>query len=107
MQWGIINWESVKENRILDEFEVTCDYRPCRGCIAEVVKGRKFPIGMKFAVSGFYTKNTPVGTKCYLEFYDVGFRKVSIDGENVKIVAYDREDNPEEYRNVHNVEVCF
>ena len=102
-----IDWKWAREESIRDEFQITCGYRPFIGCIAEVVKGRKFPIGMKFVITGFYTKNLPHDVKCYLEFYDEGFKKVSIDGENVKIVAHHREDNPEEYKNVHYVEVCF
>ena len=110
MNWRVmgVNLESVterQERQDKDLFELVCGYVPCKGCIAEVIKGRKFPIGMKFAVTGFYTRYYPNGTKCYLEFYDEGFRKTFIDGENVRIVAYDREENPVEYKNVHNVEV--
>ena len=102
----MVNWALYKEQQDQDTFEVICGYIPYRGSIAEVIAGKKFPVGMKFVITGFYTKKVNYQeTKCYLEFYDEGFKKVNIDGENVRIVAYDREDNPEEYKNVHNVEV--
>ena len=102
-----INWSAVKESRDRDTFHACCGYYPYKGSIAEVVKGRKFPIGMKFAIADFYTTSIHYQTKCYIEFYDEGFKKVRIDGENVRIVAYDREDNPEEYKNVHYVEKVY
>ena len=104
----MVNWALYKEQQDQDTFHAICGYTPFRGSIAEVVKGRKFPLGMKFVIVGFYTKKVNYyDTKCYIEFYDEGFKKVTIDGENVRIVAYDREDNPEEYKNVHYVEKVY
>lgn len=104
----MVNWALYKEQQDQDTFHAICGYIPFRGSIAEVVKGKKFPIGMKFVIAGFHTKKVNYyDTKCYIEFYDEGFKKVTIDGENVRIVAYDREDNPEEYKNVHYVEKVF
>lgn len=88
------------------------------GDIVEVVKGRKFPVGMKMVVAGTgyayrYYDGSIVGSthdsygKEHIMFYDEPNKKAYIDIENVRIIAKneDREDNPE-YRNVHSIEVC-
>lgn len=90
------------------------------GDIVEVVKGRKFPIGMKMVVAGFdawckysYGFDGPHWGRAFqafgdkqILFYGEGFKKYNINADNVEIVAIheDKDWNPE-YRNVHEVEV--
>ena len=84
-----------------------------KGDIVKVVRGRKFPIGMKFVVDDYNTERFWAGSWHYhpsgdvfLYFYDEGFKQCRIDASYTVIVAMseDRKDNPE-YKNVHDVEV--
>ena len=84
-----------------------------RGDIVEVVKGRKYPIGMRFVVAdkSSYCKyqNIYNGFRAYadeqLVFYDEGFRKSYINSDNVVIVAQNEDRENPEYDNVHMIEV--
>lgn len=78
-------------------------YPPSISSIGQIVDGRRFPIGMKFVINDAYLRNG----KPVIVFYDEGFKKVSVDAKNVKVVVerYDRLAYPEEYRNVHEVTV--
>ena len=101
MEWG----HEVNENRI-----GLCGAYAEVGDIVEVVKGRKFPIGMKMVVTNracFNYNGYPGYRDDYkIEFYDEGFKKQYISEYNVKIIAQheSKKDNPE-YVNVHRVEV--
>lgn len=85
------------------------------GDIVEVTGGKKYPLGMKFVVADRNTERFWGGRwhyhpngNVFLYFYDEGFKLCRIDAGYVKIVALkeDRRNNPE-YKNVHDVEVCF
>ena len=85
------------------------------GDIVEVVKGKKFPIGMKFVVADVVPLRFYGGQYHYhkdgdifLYFYDEGFKYERIDSYNTVIVAKteSREDNPE-YDQVHLCEVMM
>lgn len=80
------------------------------GDIVEVVKGRKFPIGMKMVVAGVYNGYPKYVSPTYtafaedvIMFYDEGFKKAYISIDNVRIIATEHEGD--EYKNVHEVEV--
>lgn len=90
------------------------------GDVVEVVKGRKFPIGMKFVVAenklhyrvyngsiigqhNLYSRSNE-----YLMFYDMtdrGIKEQYINADNVVIIAQDEDRKNPEYKNVHSVEV--
>lgn len=82
------------------------------GDIVEIVGGKKFPIGMKVPVAGFWAWEKYVSGSFvaygehHIEFYDEGFKVARIPSKYVRIVAEveDRLDNPE-YKNVHDVVV--
>ena len=79
------------------------------GDVVQVVKGRKYPIGMKFVVAdaGWFNFNGYPGyhDDWLLIFYDCDGRNV-ISPANVVIVAQkENRKNDPEYKNVHNVEI--
>lgn len=84
------------------------------GDIVEVVKGRKYPIGMKMVVNGFdaWCKYASTSGRSFQAWGDKqivfgGEGKLeSINAHNVKIIAKteDRNGNPL-YRNVHAIEM--
>ena len=80
------------------------------GDIVEVVKGRKFPIGMKMVVAGRYSGYPKYVSSSFVAFaedrimfYDEGFKQAFISIKNVRIIATGHEGD--EYKNVHEVEV--
>ena len=90
------------------------------GDVVEVVKGRKFPIGMKFVVAENklhyrYYNGSIIGEQYnlysnteYLMFYDMtdrGIKEQYINAENVKIIAKNEDRENPEYKSVHNVEI--
>lgn len=102
LDWG----HSVVQKR------VGCDgYSAEVGDIVKVVKGRKYPIGMKMVVAdaGWRNYNGYPGyhDEWMLEFYDCNGINV-ISPANVVIVAQkeNRKSDPE-YRDVHRIEVCI
>lgn len=82
------------------------------GDIVEVIRGKNFPIGMKFIVNDYTTLRFWGGSwhwhrngDVFLKFIDEG-RPATIRGDYCKIIAVheDRENNPL-YADVHEVEL--
>ena len=74
-----------------------------KGDIVEVVKGTKFPIGMKMSVIDFESTNYKGHKMLYITFgSEKGIEKIAAD--NVKIIAIKGGSrNQEQYNDVHNV----
>ena len=103
-----MEWHTVEKNR-LGKGGIYAEV----GDIVEVVKGRKYPIGMRMVVDGFdawckYASRD--GRFCAYGDKQIVFggegKMESINADNVKIIAQteDRKDNPL-YKNVHNIEL--
>lgn len=80
--------EKVRRVNVLNRMPKisSCDYRGVRiGDVVEVVKGRKYPKGTRFAVADFYTfrKNARVGID-----YVRGINGERISADNVVIVGF-------------------
>ena len=85
------------------------------GDIVEVVKGRKYPVGMRMVVNGFdaWCKYASTSGRSFRAYGDTmivfgGEGKMeSINAKNVKIIAQNetRLNNPL-YKNVHNIEIA-
>ena len=83
------------------------------GDIVEVIRGKNFPVGMKFVVNRTVPLRFWAGSwhwhkdgDIFLEFIDEGFKPAIIRGDYCKIIALtsDRKDNPL-YADVHDVEI--
>lgn len=83
------------------------------GDIVEVIRGKNFPIGMKFIVVDYVPLRFWGGSwhwhrdgDIFLKFIDEGFKPAMIRGDYCKIIAVreERENNPL-YSDVHDVEI--
>ena len=109
MEWG----HNVMENRI-GKSGLYAEI----GDVVEVVKGRKYPVGMKMVVCDF-TAWCKYDTDNFLyhsgrSFQAYGDKQIVFGGEgkmekinadNVKIIALTEDRSNPEYRNVHKIEV--
>lgn len=83
------------------------------GDVVKVVKGRKYPIGMKMVVNGFdaWCKYASTSGRSFQAWGDKQIvfggegKMESIRAENVVIVAQTEDRSSPEYRNVHTIEM--
>ncbi len=89
----------VREKEVLGE----CGWYAHRGDIVEVIKGKKYPIGMKMAVID--CKEVRFGSHMTLQIIFGSEKGIErIDADNVKIIAIrGGSKNQEQYNDVHDI----
>lgn len=100
MEWG----HKVNENRM-----GLSGYNAEIGDVVEVVKGRKYPVGMKMVVCGFQVWKPEYKSRGTVPGRQIVFggegKLETISEDNVKIIAQTEDRTNPEYRNVHKIEV--